>query len=157
MARDGLSRGDWLLLSAVLAAAGAAVAAYLTWQWYAAVDSPWCSPNDFFNCDTVRKSVYSAIAGMPTATVGLGGFVLLLALSTLGLLGWQRLGPFALDAWLLGFAGLGAVLGFGLTLIEIFVIHAVCILCATGFALDLGVLAVAVAVRRAPEARPEPA
>ncbi len=155
MARGGLSRGDRLLLVAVFAAAGAAVAAYLMWQWYAAVDSPWCSPNEFFNCDTVRKSAYAAVAGVPTATVGLGGFLILLALSVLGLMGWERLGLLSLDALLLAFASLGAAVGFILTLIEVFVIHAVCILCAAGFALDLGILGVAVVLRRSPVAATE--
>ncbi len=150
MAREGLSRGDRLVLVAGLAAAGAAVAAYLTWQWYAAVDSPWCSPNEFFNCDTVRKSVYAAVAGVPTATVGLAGFLILLVLSILGLMGWERLGPLVVDAWILAFSSLGAGVGFILTLIEVLVIHAVCVLCAAGFALDLGILGVAVLLRRSP-------
>src|SRR3989304_2988863 len=40
--------------------------------------------------------------------------------------------------------------GIVLTLIEIFVIQAICILCVIGFALDLGILGLALLLRAAP-------
>lgn len=148
MAREGLSRGDWLLLAAILSAAGAAVSALLTWQWYTGQASGVCDVSPFWNCTIVRNSTWSSFAGIPTATAGLAGFVILLGLSVAALRGIDRLGPWSTDAWLLAFAVLGALIGLGLSLIEVFVISAVCIFCATGFALDLGVLGVAVVLRR---------
>lgn len=148
MARDRLSRGDLLLLNAIFAAAGAAVAAYLTYEKLVSFTSSFCDINDYFSCRIVGASVFSAIGVVPTATIGLAGFLLLLVLSIAAFRGRERLGPWSLDTWTLGFATLGALLGLGLTFIEIFVIQAVCILCATGFALDLGILAVAVVLRR---------
>ncbi len=140
MARTGFSRADLLLLAAILAAAGAAVSAFLTLQFYTGLGSGACTINVFWNCETVRSSPFSSFAGIPTAGAGLGGFILLLGLAILGLRGLDRLGPFPVDAWLLGFATLGAFIGLGLTLIEIFVIGAICIFCLSGFVLDLGVL-----------------
>ncbi len=148
MAREGLSRGDLLLLAAILAAAGAAVSAFLTVQFYTGLGSGMCTVNVFWNCETVRQSPWSSFAGIPTAAAGLGGFVILLALALMALRGVDRLGPLSADTWLLGFAVLGALIGLVLTLIEIFLIQAVCIFCASGFVLDLGVLAIAVAVWR---------
>ncbi len=156
MAREGLSRGDLLLLAAILAAAGAAVSAFLAVQFYTGFGSGACTINPFWNCETVRNSPWSSFAGIPTAAAGLGGFVILLALAVAGLRGIERLGPLPVDAWLLAFAVLGALIGLGLTLIEIFLIQAVCIFCASGFALDLGVLAIAVLLhRRSKRSSPE--
>ncbi len=148
MPRQALSRGDLLLLAIVFSVAGALVAAYLTYEWYVAFGSSFCDINSYFSCRTVGGSVFGSFAGVPTATVGLGGFLILFVLAVLALRGRNRVGPWSIDAWILGFAGLGAAIGLGLTFIEIFVIEAVCILCATGFALDLGVLAVALSLRR---------
>lgn len=148
MARTQLSRGDLLLLNAILAAAGAVVAAYLTYEKLVSFSSSVCDINDYFSCRTVGASVFSAIGVVPTATIGLAGFLVLLALSLAAFRGRERLGPWFVDGWTLLFAVVGALLGLGLTFIEVFVIHAVCILCATGFALDLGILATAVVLRR---------
>ena len=148
MAREALSRGDLLLLASVLAAAGVGVSALLTWQWFTGGGSSACDITNFFSCTAVRESPYASFAGIPTASVGLAGFVILLALSMAGFRGVESLGPWSVDAWLLLFAVLGALAGLALSLVEVFVIDAVCVFCASGFALDLGVLAVAVSLRR---------
>jgi len=148
MARQGLSRADLLLLGAVLSAAGAAVSAYLVWEWYAAANSTVCDINNYFSCSTVRLSVYSSFLGVPTATVGLVGFLILLALFLIAFRVTERLGPWPVDLWLILFSSLGALVGLVLSFLEIFVIQAICIFCAAGFALDLGVLGIAVVLRR---------
>ncbi len=144
MARAGLSRGDLLLLAAVLAAAGAVVSAYLTFEWYVSFTSTFCDISSYLSCSAVGTSSYAAIDGIPTATVGLAGFLILFGLAFAAFRGHARLGPWSTDAWTVLVASLGALTGLGLTLIEIFVIEHICILCAAGFALDLGILAVAV-------------
>jgi uncharacterized membrane protein len=148
MARQRLSRADLLLLGAVLSAAGAAVSGYLVWEWYAAANSTVCDINNYFSCTTVRHSVYSSFLGIPTATVGLSGFLILFALFVLAFRGTERLGPWPAELWLILFASLGALVGLGLSFIEVFIIQAVCIFCAAGFALDLGALGIAVVLRR---------
>ncbi len=148
MAGPRLSRGDLLLLVGVLAVAGAGVSAFLTWQWYTGGASGLCDVSNYFSCSTVRESPYASVGGIPTSTVGLVGFVILLGLSVAALRGVEALGPWSVDAWLLGFAILGALVGLGLTFLEVFVINAVCIFCAAGFALDLGILGLAGMLRR---------
>ncbi len=145
-----MSRGDLLLLLAILAAAGAAVSAYLVYEWYASFSSAVCDINAYFSCSAVGRSAYAAVDGVPTATVGLAGFLVLLGLSLEGFRGRRRLGSWSLDRWTILFAALGAIVGLGLTLIEVLVIQAVCVLCAAGFALDLGILGVALSLPRKP-------
>lgn len=148
MAREGLSRGDLLLLGAVLSAAGAGISAYLTWAKIASSISAVCNVNAFVNCEVVLVSPYSSFLGIPTATVGLGGFLILLSLFLLGFRGRERIGPLSVDTWVLGFAALGALAGLGLTFIEVFVIQAICLFCVAGFVLDLAVLGTAYLLRR---------
>ena len=139
-----LSRGDRLLLVAALAGFGVLNAAYLTWQWYAVASDAWCDLDEYFSCTKVRDSGWSAVGGVPTATVGVVGFAVLLGLAALALRGTLRLGPWSLDRWLLLFALAGAAVGAGLTVVEVLVIQAICILCVFGFALDLAILGLAV-------------
>lgn len=148
MAREPLSRGDLLVLAAILAVAGTVVAAYLTYEHFVSYASSVCDINDFWSCSAVGNSPYGALAGIPTSSIGLAGFLVLFGLTVAAFRGTTRIGPWSVDRWLLVFAIVGALIGFGLTLIEIFLIHAICILCATGFGLDLGILGVALVLRR---------
>lgn len=127
--------------------AGAGDAAYLTWEWYAAASSSWCDVG-YFSCSTVRNSAWAHVGPVPTAVVGVVGFLVLLGLAGMALRGRERLGPWTTDQWLLAFAAVGALIGVGLTIIEVFAIHAICLLCAFGFALDLGILGLAVMLQR---------
>jgi len=137
-----LSRGDLLVLVALLAVFGLADSAYLTWEWYGSEGAPWCDLNAYFSCSRVRESPYATVAGVPTAWIGVLGFAVLFLVAFLGLRA-DSLGPWPPERWLLGFSIVGAVLGLGLTVIEIAVIQAICVLCLFGFALDLGILTTA--------------
>ncbi len=138
-----MSRGDRFLLIAVLAAVGIGDSAYLAWQWYESANAAWCDFGSFFSCSRVRESPYAAVDGIPTAWAGVVGFAILLALAIMALRGTERLGSWSVERWILRFAFLGAILGFLLTLVEVFVIQAICILCVIGFVLDLGVFGIA--------------
>lgn len=144
MADSFLSRGDALLLVVVLAAFGVVDSAYLTYEWYAAESASWCDIGSYFSCTRVRESPFSAVGGVPTAMVGVLGFGVLAALAGLALRGTPIWGPWTVDRWLLAFAALGAAIGVGLTLIEVFVIEAICLLCVVGFVLDLAILGLVV-------------
>jgi vitamin-K-epoxide reductase (warfarin-sensitive) len=150
----GLSRGDLLLMALLLSLAGIGDAAYLTWQWYAAASSTVCDISSYFSCSRVRESVYSAVGGIPTATVGLVGFAVLAVLAFLALGGRDHLGRFRTDRLLLTFASIGVAVGAVLSAIEVFVIEAICLLCLLGFLLDLGVLGLAVVLVRRRTAAP---
>jgi len=143
-----MTRGDLLLLIAVLAAFGVVDSAYLTWQWYAAASASWCDLDAFFSCTRVRESPWAAVGGVPTATVGLAGFALLFALA-LGLLtGRTSIGPWPISTWLVALAGVGVGIGAALTLVEVFVIQAVCILCTLAFGIGLASFAAALPLAR---------
>ena len=148
MAREPFSRGDLLLFGALLSLAGLADSAYLVWEWYAAPVNQVCDISNYFSCSRVRDSIFASFYGIPTAWLGFVGFLILLALFLVAFRGRERLGPWSVDAWLILFAALGALAGIVLSFIEVFVIQAVCLFCAAGFGLDLGVLAIAVVLRR---------
>lgn len=148
MAGVRFTRGDGLLLAALLAAVGIAVSAYLAWQWYASAGASWCDIGSYFSCSRVRESPFAAVAGIPTAMVGVVGFAILLLLTFLALRGRERIGPWTTDHSLVAFSLVGGAIGTGLTIIEIAVIQAVCVLCVLGFVLDLAILGIGVSLTR---------
>ena len=101
-----------------LAAAGALIAAYLTWVHYAGIE-PICAANG--GCEKVQSSQYALLGGVPVALIGLGGYLAILA--SLSLRGEN--GP-AVTAFL-------GLVGFGfsayLTYLELAEIHALCQWC----------------------------
>ena len=127
----------------VLAAAGLAVAAYLTAVRLLG-EAPACGP--VRGCDTVAASEYATILGVPVALLGLGFSFVLTALAAAW---WRRGDRRALHAaYGLGLLGV-AMVGY-LTYLELFVIEAICIWCVTYAATVLGTWIVAIlAVREA--------
>jgi uncharacterized membrane protein len=105
----------------VLTAIGLGVASYLTYVHYAGI-KPACTAGE--SCTKVQTSVYSELAGVPVALIGLIGYVVILG---------SLLAPenettrFATVAF--------TVVGFGfsayLTSRELFSIHAICEWCAS--------------------------
>jgi uncharacterized membrane protein len=105
----------------VLVAIGLGVASYLTYVHYSGI-KPICSAGG--SCLEVQTSIYSKLAGVPVALIGLIGYVVIMA---------SLLAPenettrFATAAF--------TVVGFGfsayLTYRELFSIHAVCEWCAS--------------------------
>jgi uncharacterized membrane protein len=98
---------------------GVAIAAYLTYVHYAHV-SPICTTG---GCEKVQQSKYAELGGVPVALLGLGAYVVLLALALVrgvtaalagvfvgivgvafsGYLLWAQLGPIgAICQWCLG-------------------------------------------------------
>lgn len=134
--RRSLSLDRRLLIAAlVVCLIGLADASYLTYNHYAH-----STVQCFFgsSCETVQKSAYSKLAGVPVALLGLIGYVaILVALAIRGDLG--RAGAFCV-----------ALIGFGfsayLTYRELFTIHAICQWCV-GSAVCMTILVVLTAVR----------
>ena len=125
------------LTRAILAVAllGVAIAGYLTYIHYAGI-KPICAASG--GCEKVQSSVYSDLAGIPVAVLGLAGYLGILAsLLIAGEAG--RLAGFALA--LAGFA-----FSAYLTYREIFTIKAICQWCV-GSAVLMTVLAVLMTVR----------
>jgi uncharacterized membrane protein len=105
----------------VLAVVGLGVASYLTYVHYAGI-KPACTAGE--SCTKVQTSVYSKLAGVPVALIGLIGYIAILA-SLLAPEGeTSRLATMAFT--LLGFA-----FSAYLTYRELFSIHAICEWCAS--------------------------
>ena len=107
-----------------IAAAGLAIASYLAITKLAGTP-PVCGPLQ--GCETVANSTYSEWFGIPVAAFGVGYSIVLVALSAL----WWRTADrrALLGAYALGL--LGCFVVAGLTYLELFVIHAVCVYCVT--------------------------
>lgn len=108
---------------------GLAISGLALHNHYSTGASSYCSFGDNFNCDIVNRSVYSVVAGVPVALVGMIGYALL-----------------ALFAWLTrrgndqrGFMVAGALAGLGfslyLTYVEKYILGTWCILCLSSLAL----------------------
>ena len=126
----------------VLAVVGLAIATYLLAARLLG-EAPACGPDK--GCETVAASEYSTVFGMPVALYGVGFSLVLVGTC---LTWWRRAIPAALYlAYGLGLAGIIAVAY--LTYLEIFVIEAICVWCATfGLTVVAGwIVAAAVAMR----------
>ena len=105
----------------VLTTIGLGVASYLTYVHYAGI-KPVCTAGG--SCAKVQTSIYSELAGVPVALIGLIGYVAILGSL---LAGENETTRFATVAF--------TVVGFGfsayLTYRELFSIHAICEWCAS--------------------------
>ena len=128
-----------------LALAGLAVAAYLTAVRLLG-EAPACGP--VRGCDTVAASEYSTVLGVPLAVLGLGFSIILTGLA---MAWWRRGDRRSLHAaYALGLLGVATVAY--LTYLELFVIEAVCLWCATYAAtIVAGWIVTLVALRRLPD------
>jgi uncharacterized membrane protein len=113
------------LTLALLAVAGLGIAGYLTFVHYAGI-KPVCTAGG--SCEKVQTSIYSELAGIPVALLGLLGYGAILAL---------LIGP---ENETTRFAAMALTLvGFGfsayLTYRELYSIHAICEWCASSAAI----------------------
>jgi uncharacterized membrane protein len=105
----------------VLAVIGLGVASYLTYVHYAGI-KPACTAGE--SCTKVQTSVYSKLAGVPVALIGLLGYIAILA----SLLAPENESTrFATMAFTLVGFGFSAYLTYR----ELFSIHAICEWCAS--------------------------
>jgi len=119
-----------------VAFAGAALAAYLTWVHY---DESLLVCVAGGGCETVQRSAYAEIAGVPVALLGLVAYS-----SVLALVVWDA--PNArLGAAMIAFVGLAFSLY--LLALQLFVIDAVCTWCVVNDVVVAPLLAVLTAIR----------
>src|SRR3984893_7267866 len=105
----------------VLAVIGLGVASYLTYVHYAGI-KPACTAGE--SCTKVQTSVYSKLAGVPVALIGLIGYIAILASLLVPEGEGSRLATMSFP--LVGF-GFSAYLTYR----ELFSIHAICEWCAS--------------------------
>jgi uncharacterized membrane protein len=129
------------LAMTVLAIVGLIVALYLAGTKLLG-EAPVCGP--LHGCEDVAASQYSEVFGIPVAMFGVGFSVVLAGLS----IRWWRTAD---RRALLGAYGLGLLGCFvvaGLTYLELFVIHALCVYCVTyALAVVAGFIVAAATVR----------
>jgi len=119
---------NWRLwLMRLLSLVGMGVSAYLTWT-HLAHQSVACGQSQ--DCDIVQQSVYSEIAGIPVALLGLMAYAALFAMTLLRTHipdPWDDYVPLAI----FGISLIGVLYSAYLTYLELFVIHAVCRWCVS--------------------------
>ena len=114
------------LVGTAASLAGLAVAGYLTYEHYTGSANLVCSDKGVVNCLAVTTSVYSKVAGVPVAVLGLVFFAVMVAFQLPA--AWRRTDPLirrARMAWAV--IGLGTVLYLLGT--ELFRIDAICLWC----------------------------
>jgi uncharacterized membrane protein len=116
-----MSRRTVRIAMIVLVVIGLGIASYLTYVHYAGI-KPACTAGE--SCTKVQTSVYSKLAGVPVALMGLIGYIAILASL---LVRETETSRFATLVFTLGGFGFSAYLTYR----ELFSIHAVCEWCAT--------------------------
>lgn len=96
-----------------------------------------CTITAFFSCAAVDQSGYTTVLGIQDYWVGIGGFLLLLALDIPLYRTWKR-------PWLLAVTGV-SLLGLGFAAyfayVELALIHAFCLVCFASYVADAVVAA----------------
>lgn len=122
------------LAVAALALAGAAIAGYLTWVWYGGDTISLCLTGG--GCETVQRSSYAKLAGLPVSVLGLAAYAAILGLTLLDG-ARSRVAAAALAAGGLAFS-------IYLLVIQLAVIGAVCSWCVGNDAVALALAGVTV-------------
>jgi uncharacterized membrane protein len=125
--------------SVLLAAAGLAVAGYLTVEHYTASTTLACPETGVINCQKVTTSAQSAVFGIPVALLGLLFFAVMLPASLP--VAWRS--PHPVLRWgRAGFALVGVGFVFYLVYTELFTLGAICLWCTAVHALTVLLFAV---------------
>jgi uncharacterized membrane protein len=132
------TRPDLLVLG--LAAAGFAVAAYLTWLKWTGSNAAFCMSGS--GCDIVQATHYGTLLGVPTALWGALVYAAFGALAVVGLTPTR---------WSWAFYLAGGAVGFSLylTAISVLVIKATCAYCLVSTAISVAILLVLIRRRAA--------
>jgi uncharacterized membrane protein len=118
-----------LLAISFLAMAGIAVSSVSLYHHYGRSKTSYCDVGENFNCDIVNRSTYSSVLGIPVASIGIIGYLGLLALSTV----YRSKAETPILLLIASVAGLEFALY--LTYIERFILAAWCVLCLSSLAL----------------------
>jgi vitamin-K-epoxide reductase (warfarin-sensitive) len=128
-------------LIAVLSLAGMIVSGVSLQRHYAKSTTQFCDFSQKFSCDTVNRSEYSSIEGIPVAGIGVAGYAALFLCVTL----WKSRAE--TPTRLLGAAISGLAFALYLTYIEAYELMTWCILCLISLALIALITALSVVVK----------
>ena len=123
-----ISRGKLLVLVVMSLFGLAAASEVLITYYYLGQSLPYCTPGSFFDCAKVLGSSYSVVFGIPLEMGAVVYFVVNLALVYVIAFGKSILFRRALSV-LFVWRFLGLMIVPYLVVIELFVLHAVCIYC----------------------------
>src|SRR6266567_9554935 len=112
-----------MLAIALVAVAGTAISSISLYHHFASTKTSFCNFGESFNCDIVNRSVYSTVFGVPVALIGILGYLLILALTTV----YRDKAETPVMLLITSAGGLGFALY--LTYIEKFILQAWCVLC----------------------------
>ncbi len=132
----------WLApATTAIPAAGVAVSTYLTIAYPTSPDVLACSEKGLVNCAAVTTSAQSTFLGMPVAVLGLGWWLVMLALSLP--FAWRASSPIVWRARL-GLSVLGVGFVLWLVYAEFVIIGKVCLWCTVVHLLALAMFALVV-------------
>jgi len=128
-------RNLWITAS-VLLLIGLALSIELVRLHFAATSDPsyhsYCAVNETVSCDTVTRSKYSLVFGVPMAVWGVYGYAVMLVAAVLGLRTRSRVQA----AWLTALAVFSLTISVILAALSHFRIHAWCLLCIGTYAVN---------------------
>lgn len=119
----------------VLTIIGVINAGYLSWGKLTQ-NNIRCHPS-LGDCSSVNNSIYSELYGIPVAYIGLIGYLLILALTTLSLKSAKE--SAILNYALLGMTLFGVIFSAYLTYIELAVLFAICFYCVVSALLMIAI------------------
>jgi len=133
-----------LMTISLLAIAGIAVSSVSLYHHYGSAKTSYCDIGENFNCDIVNRSADSSLFGVPVALIGILGYLVLLALSTI----YRAKAETPMLLLIASVSGLGFALY--LTYIEGFVLAAWCILCLSSLVLIFAICALSTVLMARP-------
>jgi len=133
-----------LLTISLLAIAGIVVSSVSLYHHYGSAKTSYCDIGENFYCDIVNRSADSSLFGVPVALIGILGYLVLLALSTI----YRAKAETPLLLLIASVSGLGFALY--LTYIEGFVLAAWCILCLSSLVLIFAICALSTVLMARP-------
>jgi uncharacterized membrane protein len=112
--------------------AGLGLSAFATYETFFPAAASVCSPTPLISCSKVDQSGHTTTLGVPDWLIGLGGFVALLALEIPLYATWRR----DLLTAVVALSGIGLAVAAYLAYVELAVIHALCPVCFSTYAVD---------------------
>lgn len=115
----------------ILSILGIFLSLYATYHHYSTFENGVCDINDKLSCDVVNRSVYSEIAGVPVAIIGLAGYILINITSIM----IYRTKNKDLKKTLFLLSLFGLIFSLYLTYIEAFKLYTFCPICLLSLAI----------------------
>jgi uncharacterized membrane protein len=116
----------------VVLVAGLGLSAFAAYETLNPSVASVCSVSAFVSCSKVDQSGHTTTLGVPDWLIGIGGFVVLLALDVPLYATWRR----DLLTAVVAVSGLGLAVAVYLATVELTVIHALCPVCFSTYLLD---------------------